>query len=321
MIGYDTRSLALGDDITTQVEFDFLITKKSDLLITITETGEDPIIIDGDDTTYLSSVVFDPVEGGGTVTLLAALATGKTLYIDLNVVEPDQPNVFRVVNNYLASFRSIERALDYIVTQIQTLARRSEQSLKFARHVDTSTINMNLPEATDTEARIMQFNGTAFSLGATANQIANAEQDAIDAETAKVAAQAARLAAEAARDGALAAAGSLTPYILGRPTAYDVVAGTGIDLSNSDISIDLIAFVQGSGGSVTISANPQFTAPETEQEGMKLRVIGCSDSNRVSIQDGNGLVLNMSEDTLVNNSIRDFVRKDTQWVLVGTNNI
>lgn len=154
---YETRSIALGDNVTTKVQFDFLITKKADLQLTIIQTGVTPIIVDGNDTTYISDVTFDPVGGGGTVTFLAALVTGKTYYIDLNVVEPTQPNLFR--NRSVYDLRAFETAIDYIVTQIQTLFRNTERSLRFKRHVDISVFSPFLP---DPSAGYLYNDGTKY---------------------------------------------------------------------------------------------------------------------------------------------------------------
>jgi len=219
MLNYDTRSLALGDNVVTEIEFDFLVTKKTDVLLSIVESGQDTITFRGDDTTYLSDLTFDSVVGGGTVTLLTALATGKTLYIDLDVQEPDQPNMFRVVNNYLQAFRSIERALDYLVTQIQTLSRWKEQSVRLPRHVDIANFDPTLPEGipgVGNADHLLAVNDTgdgfkisaesttslaAQAAAALASQVAAAASEAA-AELAETNAEAAQVAAEAAQAAA-----------------------------------------------------------------------------------------------------------------------
>ena len=154
---FDTRSIALGDNVTTEIQFDFLITKKADLQLSIIQSGVTPVIVDGNDTTYISDVTFDPIQGGGTVTLLAALVTGKTYYVDLNVVDPVQPNLFR--NRSVYDLRGFESAIDYIVTQVQTLFRNSERSLRFKRHVDITAFSPFLP---DPSAGYMYNDGTKF---------------------------------------------------------------------------------------------------------------------------------------------------------------
>ncbi len=202
MINYDTRSLAVGDGIITQIEFDFLITKKSDLLISLVESGQATLTYRGDDTTFLSNVTFDSVEGGGTVTLLAVLPAGKTLYIDLDVQEPDQPNAFRIVNNYLTSFRAIERAMDYVATQIQTLSRWKEQSVKLPRHIDPANFDPTVPEAMvgDLTNVVMVTNdaGTGWKVGPSVVSLAGWAASAIAAAAAALVSQNAAAASAAA---------------------------------------------------------------------------------------------------------------------------
>jgi hypothetical protein len=50
------------------------------------------------------------------------------------------------------------------------------------------------------------------------------------------------------------------------------------------------AFVQGSGGAVTITANPRIAAGSIV--GQVLTLVGCSDTNTLTIAHGNGLVMN-----------------------------
>lgn len=176
---YDTRSYALGDGVITQIPFDFLITKKADILFTIVESGQTPIKFDGNDTTYLSSLTFDAVGGGGTATLLVALASGKTIYLDLNVVEPVQSSLFRDRSNY--SLRTFETALDYVVTGVQTLFRNVERSFRFARHVDISVFDPTLPDGlvgAVSKTIMTNTSGNGLVVGPSATDIANAQANA-----------------------------------------------------------------------------------------------------------------------------------------------
>ncbi len=277
---FDTRSIALGDNLTTDVEFDFLITKKADILITILEDGETPIIVDGDDTTYLDDVEFDAVGGGGTVYLKEALATGRTLYIDLNVVEPVQSNLFRDRSNY--SLRDFEKALDYIITSIQTVFKRVESSIKFKRHVDLSTFDVNLPDNTvGTANAYLKTNstGTGFEFSA-----------GIDTQA---------------------------PLVVGsKGTPQNIVDTTGIEFTG--LFNKNYWFIQGSGGAVNISASPRIAAGTNA--GQRLVLIGCSDTNTVTLQDGNGLLLN-GPITLINGSIIELLWDGLVWVELYRNGI
>lgn len=85
-----------------------------------------------------------------------------------------------------------------------------------------------------------------------------------------------------------------SPTIFGsRGTPRDVVAGTGITSGASHMSttaVSQVVFIQGSGGAVDISANPQIEAHTVV--GARLVLIGRSDTNTVTLETGTGLDLN-----------------------------
>lgn len=74
-----------------------------------------------------------------------------------------------------------------------------------------------------------------------------------------------------------------------RASPNAIVAGTGI--SSSMIGTDMlrIVFIEGSGGHVDISANPQIAAGSI---GKQLVLIGRNDDQTVQFDDGNGMSLN-----------------------------
>jgi hypothetical protein len=80
------------------------------------------------------------------------------------------------------------------------------------------------------------------------------------------------------------------------PTA--IVAGTGITASTADLSTQ---FIQGSGGAVTVTANPRISAGTTV--GQILILVGRSDTNTVTLANGNGLSQNgdvvLGEDSVI----------------------
>jgi hypothetical protein len=81
------------------------------------------------------------------------------------------------------------------------------------------------------------------------------------------------------------------PTVTGtRASPSSIVAGTGISFTANHIYN--IWFIQGSGGAVTVTANPQISAGTTV--GQKLTLIGRSDTNTVTISNGTGLSLNSS---------------------------
>ena len=89
------------------------------------------------------------------------------------------------------------------------------------------------------------------------------------------------------------------------PTA--IVAGTGIEISDVDYEVIII---EGSGGAVDITANPQIETPGTE--GARLLLIGASDTNTVVIEDGTGLRLNGTF-KFYDKSLMSLVYRDGFW--------
>lgn len=70
-------------------------------------------------------------------------------------------------------------------------------------------------------------------------------------------------------------------------SATAIVAGTGINHNNVG---NEIIFIAGSGGAVDVSATPQVEAGDSD--GDRLTLIGTSDTNTVTLEDGDGLSLN-----------------------------
>ncbi len=103
--------------------------------------------------------------------------------------------------------------------------------------------------------------------------------------------------------------GVYTPVIGSYSTPIDVVAGTGVVLVANPPK--QIHFIQGSGGAVDISVNPQITAGEVI--GQEVRLVGRSDTNTVLLEDGSGLSLNGSW-TAEANSVIDLFWDGAYWV-------
>lgn len=73
-----------------------------------------------------------------------------------------------------------------------------------------------------------------------------------------------------------------------------------------------LQFVQGSGGPIDISKNPQIQPPGAV--GMELTLIGCSDVNTLKLEDGNGIKMNGFK-TLKQGSVIRFIAVTTSlWL-------
>jgi len=81
---------------------------------------------------------------------------------------------------------------------------------------------------------------------------------------------------------------SLATFTGTRAAPSAIIAVTGIAFTG--VAGDNAWFIQGSGGAVNVSANPQIAA--ATNLGQKLILIGRSDTNTVQLNDGTGLSLN-----------------------------
>jgi hypothetical protein len=89
-----------------------------------------------------------------------------------------------------------------------------------------------------------------------------------------------------------------------------IVAGTGVAYVEGTYARQLW-FIEGSGGAVDVSANPQIAAAATV--GRELTLIGRSDTNTVLLEDGTGLSLNGAFEMGANN-VLNLVWDGSVWV-------
>lgn len=100
------------------------------------------------------------------------------------------------------------------------------------------------------------------------------------------------------------------PTVTGtRASPSAVVAGTGIAFTGS--SYFNMWFIEGSGGAVTISANPQIAAGSVV--GQRLKLVCRNNTNTVTFSDGTGLDLN-GDCVMGSSSILELFWDGTNWV-------
>jgi hypothetical protein len=104
-------------------------------------------------------------------------------------------------------------------------------------------------------------------------------------------------------------AGTGLPVISGSTAAPNNITAAG-GVSPSSTAAAQFIFVQGSGGAITVTANPQLSAGGTV--GQIAYLVGCSDVNTLTLADGNGLSLNGGI-TLYNNSVLAVFWNGTVW--------
>lgn len=111
--------------------FPFKIKDADELLIMVfnTTTGLPVFVEYGDALINVTSVTFDAVRGGGSITLPANLPVGQKIYLKLGTESPRQEFQFREQQDF--KLKQIEQALDYCVTLIQRLFEKSSRSFSF----------------------------------------------------------------------------------------------------------------------------------------------------------------------------------------------
>lgn len=105
-----------GNDVSTAFAYDFYIADGSEIAVIEVDdstTAQTALVLDTD---YTVSGVGS--ESGGTITLVSALATGKTLYV-IGITPLTQPTDFKNQSSYQGKRQ--ERALDRLANQIKEL--------------------------------------------------------------------------------------------------------------------------------------------------------------------------------------------------------
>jgi hypothetical protein len=238
--GFDYQEQYIGTGDTSAYDFSFKIFDPSELRIYIQDQLGNILAdnIDGDDTTWLTGVTFDSIEGGGTVNLNGFLGTNFVLTIFLANDAPDQPSSFP--NKFSFTLVAVESAFDFLATCVQRIAMLAQRSIRLHDLDDVTAWDMRLPiNLYENPLAILTINanGTGFALGPTttilnqlvaeaaasaaaalvsednaaaseANALANADAAATLANDAELSANAASASATAAAASATAAAGT-----------------------------------------------------------------------------------------------------------------
>jgi hypothetical protein len=286
-----------GDGVTTVYAYDFPIQQTSHLRVTKATTASPPV-----ETTLTEGVDYS-VSGagsatGGNVTLTAAITNGHHLTFRRILTLNQQTDI----RNQGAFFPEIhEDAFDQFVMMIMQLQEQINRALTFQPTSTKSGYTMADPVAN--KALRWNSTGTAIELydptaaGGIAYTAPSNPMYSTDADVQTI-------------------LDHLHPKIhgsTGSPT--NVVAGTAIAADAA--VLEQTWFVQGSGGPVTVSANPQIVAGT--KVGQKLRLYGCSDANTLKYANGTGLKLNR-DCTLGIDTILKLFWNGTDWAEEGRAN-
>lgn len=201
---FDVREQYIGLGNLNVYTFNFKIANLDQLLVVVYDIeGYEIHRVRGTDSSYLSSVAFDPINGGGTVNLLADLPSGQKIVLLFADDSPIQASRFK--NRFDFTLERIEEALDYLSGQIQRTSYLSQRAMRVSDFVDDAAFalfNAALPsDLADNPGATIAINmdGTGFMIGPTTQQILDA---AAQAELAQAAAEAAQASAEAAAESA-----------------------------------------------------------------------------------------------------------------------
>jgi hypothetical protein len=164
---YQPKHSYTGNGTLDQYTFDFKIELAIHLLIVVLdENGDEIERVRGDDTSYLSSVTFNSIDGGGTVFLNDVLPVNHKLYILLASDSPTQSFEFR--NKTSFTLRRFEDALDWVQGQIQRISYRAKQALKIHDSENEESFGSMLPPGiSDQGGSVLQVSqdATKFQFG------------------------------------------------------------------------------------------------------------------------------------------------------------
>lgn len=298
------RNNYTGTSLLHAYSYSFYILDEDDLTVTVaTAAGVETTLTKTTD--YTVSGV--GAANGGTVTLVNAaqawltsgeLTTGYKLTIR-RVMDLTQTADIRNQGEFFPETH--EDVFDTLVMQVQQLQDQLNRAIKF-RETSTTT-GIDMPELVASKLLGINSAGTALDLytqGAASLSVYAPPSGGMVTDT----------LVQDAMD-------MMNPRVTGStasPTA--IVAGTGIT-AIAAVCLQT-QFIEGSGGAVDISVNPQISAGT--RIGQRLVLIGCSDSNTVFLEDAAGLYLN-GDYTLGNGSAIELFWDGTYWKEMHRNDL
>jgi hypothetical protein len=205
--------------------------------------------------------------------------------------------------------KSVTAALDKLLARIQQVDEAVDRAPKLDLTSSATTPAMDDP----TPSCVLAYSadGLRIENGPTVEEVANAEGYAEDALASSVAAAASAAAAAASAAEALAASGAVN--VSGSPGAPNNITAAG-GIAFAGTKAHNTYYVQGNGGAIDITKNPQISAPTSV--GQRLRLVGCSDVNLLTLEHGTGLDLN-GMCILGNKGVLDLEWDGTVWFETG----
>lgn len=216
--------------------------------------------------------------------------------------------ILDLVNNGATFNTNVEQTLDRIVMTLQELGRRVDRSVKVSR-IDQleGVVNVTMGESNSDSVLTWNPDGTKIIAGPTVTELL---AGATSANASAIAAAASAASASGANTSALNAAASaataltyanqaaasaalLGPVVVGTRAAPQAIsAAVGIAF-NSAGALLTTWFIEGSGGAVSIIANPKIAAGTVVGQRLDL-IVPSTAVNAVTINDATGVDLNGS---------------------------
>lgn len=185
-----------GNGVTIDFAFPYKFLSSSDLQVVLINdsTGvETPWVEDTDYSVYGAGD-----ESGGGVIVMTAPASGYTLKITREV---ELTQGLELTPNGQLPSASLENALDRLTMMSQQIAGKANRAV-LTPEAYAATFDPTLPTPTAGKTIIFNSGATAFTLGPTSDDVANAQGYASTASSAQTAAEAAQTAAESAQTAA-----------------------------------------------------------------------------------------------------------------------
>lgn len=162
--GFDVNEVWLGQGNQAAYTFDFKIYEPWMLLVYIQNAeGVVQEVFQGNNATYVTDLVFDPVNGGGTLTLWQNLPENYVINMFPAFNLPDQSSSFPNKSSF--NLKDIEAALDYLCTGLQWTTWLAKRSIKMYDLDDIDDFNPVLP------IDITSYAGYAIGINAAGNGI------------------------------------------------------------------------------------------------------------------------------------------------------
>jgi hypothetical protein len=293
-----------GNNIATSFAFTTKIFATSDLRVTsrnISTSAETTLALTTD---YTVSGVGD--DAGGSITLVAGALSSAYKLIIRRVRPLTQSTRIRNQTEYYAETH--ENQFDQFTMADQQQQDELDRSVGLPETISASDFNPKFPSDLVGRANVIPaLNGTGTGWAAASDwlslndlyDLVTASDDSADEAAASAAAAlVSELAAAASADDAAASAAAAAASAAAANSAVELAGSraapnsilAAVAIETSLTAKEVHQYIQGSGGAVTMSANPQIVVGTSV--GQKMLLIGRSDTNTVTIANGNGVSLN-----------------------------